>query len=170
MQHDRSEWIHTLANINNTPTQVQRGQRAIQNGKHAHLYVERNCLYDNLVPFQLLWKVRVPGFFLNSLNSSLPELGLKLYNIIAVRKLSLQVKYRNPACFFRLLYLHSLSLSPTGRRRLMKGAIKWRFAFNMVPLTTLTVQIFTKCNKILTSLETLSGIRPARPYCSSDDL
>lgn len=131
MQHDRSEWIHTLANINNTPTQVQRGQRAIQNGKHAHLYVERNCLYDNLVPFQLLWKVRVPGFFLNSLNSSLPELGLKLYNMIAVRKLSLQVKYRNRACFFdSFIYTLSLSLSSwkkTFNERCNKMAFRFQY-------------------------------------------
>lgn len=64
--HDRFEWIHTLGNINKTPTQVQRGQTRNSEWKetHTHFCIERNCLYDNLVPFQLLRKVRVPGFFL----------------------------------------------------------------------------------------------------------
>lgn len=62
--HDRFEWIHTLGNINKTPTQVQRGQTRNSEWTHKHFCIERNCLYDNLVPFQLLRKVRVPGFFL----------------------------------------------------------------------------------------------------------
>lgn len=132
MQHDRSEWIHTSANINNTPTQVQRGQRAIQNGKHAHLYVVRNCLYDNLVPFQLLWKVRVPGFFLNSLNSSLPELGLKLYYMIAVRKLFCRLNIVIELVFSTPLFTLSLSLSSwtkTFNENCNKMAFRFQYGF-----------------------------------------
>lgn len=57
--------------------------------QHSHGH-ERNCLYGNLVLFQLLRQVRIPGFFYKynfsffflPKSNLLPELGLALYNLI----------------------------------------------------------------------------------------
>lgn len=111
LPHDRFEWIHTLANINNTPTQVQRGQRAIQNG-NTHTFISNGTVYMIIwFPFSCFGRyVYLDFFFLNSLNSSLPELGLKLCTIIAVRKL-FTGKISQSNLFSQLLCLHTLSLS-----------------------------------------------------------
>lgn len=43
--HDRFEWIHTLGNINKTPTQVQRGQTRNSEWKETHTFVSNGTVY-----------------------------------------------------------------------------------------------------------------------------